>query len=149
VAVTSINAAWLASNPQCDAALRCESTAPCPHANTAANHRPSRRNTLWPTAYTPRCKRRSRPTCTRWRTPRSPNPNARNCANDTTPNCRSANSANATSRGGLFSGRMMSVRQPTPRIHPLTALAAHHPERTAETASLAIAPAYRAIHITA
>jgi hypothetical protein len=77
-AVTSINDAWLASKSQCDAALRCESTAPSPHANTAANHSPSRARHTCPTAYTSRYMRCNRPALTRRATPDRLNPAASN-----------------------------------------------------------------------
>ena len=129
VAVTSINAACLSSNPQCDAALRCDSTAPSPHANTAANRRPSGRSTPCPTAYTPRCSRRSRPALARCCTARDPSPSARNCAADATPTAAQPTPPGPHPGVGCLCEPYVRLDSPPPRTLPLIALAARDPKR--------------------
>ena len=80
--------------------------APGPKASNAATSAPPAGSTGCPSAYTPRCRRCSRPDRTHDAiVPRSP-PSSRNCRAATTPCCRAARSAAARER---------CAREPTSR----------------------------------
>jgi hypothetical protein len=92
-AVTSTFPGTGSISPQCSAAERCDSTAPPPHAKTAAMKHPSRLSKACPTAYTPELMRCRRPCSARFRIALALMPAPTNCACVTKPCWASATRA--------------------------------------------------------
>jgi hypothetical protein len=109
--VTSMDTASEARRSHSAAAEAWLRTASGPHARTAASQRPCAPSTGWPTAYTPRRTRCSRPTRTRRAIAASVRPRARSCPRATTPNWDAATSAIrwSTGRGSTMRGSMQTI----------------------------------------